>query len=52
MSFFLIFNGKLLLSNFYQEVWVVCPLCAKKAMATVNFETKTAPLFMCNMVVN
>lgn len=34
-----------LLSNFYQEVWVVCPTCAKKAISKVNFETKTARLF-------
>jgi hypothetical protein len=30
--------------DFYKEVWVVCTSCAKKAMATVNFETKTARL--------
>lgn len=38
-------DENLLLSNFYQEVWVVCPTCAKKAMAKVNPETKTARLF-------
>lgn len=38
-------DENLVLSNFYQEVWVVCPSCAKKAIATVNFETKTARLF-------
>ncbi len=38
-------DENLLLSNFYQEVVVVCPTCAKKAMATVNDETKTARLF-------
>lgn len=31
-------------SDFYQEVCVVCPSCSKKAMAKVNFETKTARL--------
>jgi len=30
--------------DFYKEVLVVCTSCAKKAMATVNFETKTARL--------
>lgn len=38
-------DENLLLSDFYQEVLVVCPTCAKKAMAKVNFETKTARLF-------
>jgi hypothetical protein len=33
------------LSDFYKEVLVVCPGCAKKATATVNFETKKARLF-------
>jgi len=40
-------DENLLLSDFYQEVVVVCPTCAKKAMAKVNYETKTARLF-CN----
>ncbi len=38
-------DENLLLSNFYQEVWIVCPACAKKAIAKVNPETKTARLF-------
>jgi hypothetical protein len=38
-------DENLLLSNFYQEVWIVCPTCAKKAMAKVNYETTTARLF-------
>lgn len=38
-------DKNLILCNFYHEVWVVCPSCAKKAMTTVNFETKTARLF-------
>lgn len=33
------------LSYFYQEVSVICPSCAKKAIAKVNQETKTARLF-------
>jgi Zn ribbon nucleic-acid-binding protein len=38
-------DENLILSNFYDEVLVVCPSCAKKAIAKVNFETKTARLF-------
>lgn len=38
-------DENVLLSDFYQEVVVVCPTCAKKAIAKVNFETKTARLF-------
>jgi hypothetical protein len=38
-------DENLILSNFYQEVWVVCPSCAKKATAKVNFEAKVARLF-------
>ena len=38
-------DENLLLSDFYQEVWVVCPTCAKKAISKVNPETKTARLF-------
>jgi hypothetical protein len=38
-------DENLLLSDFYQEVVVVCPTCSKKAMAKVNPETKTARLF-------
>ena len=33
------------LSNFYTEVWVVCPACAKKAIAKVNYEEKQARLY-------
>ena len=29
-------DENLLLSNFYQEVWIVCPACAKKAIAKVK----------------
>ena len=38
-------DENLLLSDFFQEVWVVCPTCAKKARAKVNPENKTARLF-------
>jgi hypothetical protein len=38
-------DENLILSNFYQEVWVACPSCAKKAMSKVNYENKTARLF-------
>ena len=38
-------DENLLLSDFYKEVWVVCPSCTKKAMAKVNQETKSARLF-------
>ncbi len=45
-------DENLILSNFYQEVVVVCTSCAKKAMATVNFETKIARLFCVNCGYN
>ncbi len=45
-------DENLLLSDFYQEVVVVCPTCAKKAMAKVNYETKTARLFCTNCGCN
>lgn len=38
-------DENLILSNFYNEVLVVCPGCAKKAIASVNYETKAARLF-------
>jgi transcription elongation factor Elf1 len=31
--------------DFYKEVWVVCPTCGKKAIATVSFEEEKARLF-------
>jgi hypothetical protein len=37
-------DENLILSNFYQEVLVVCPSCAKKATAIINQETKIARL--------
>lgn len=33
------------LSDFYSEVWVVCPSCQKKAITKVDFEQKKAILF-------
>lgn len=36
------------LSHFYNEVWVVCPACKKRATATVDFETKIARLSCLN----
>ena len=38
-------DENLLLSYFNQEAFVVCSTCAKKAIAKVNFESKTARLF-------
>jgi hypothetical protein len=38
--------------DFYKEVWVVCITCGKKAIATVNFETKTARLLCVNCGYN
>ena len=38
-------DENLILSNFYQEVLIICPSCDKKAIAIVNFETKIARLF-------
>ena len=31
-------------SDFYQEVWVVCPVCQKKAIAKTFIEKKVARL--------
>ena len=39
------FRTRMLLSNFYENVWVACTSCGKKAMAKVNVQTKTARLF-------
>jgi hypothetical protein len=38
-------DANLVLSDFYDEVWVVCPSCAKKAIAKRDAEKKTARLF-------
>lgn len=38
-------DENLIISDFYKEVWVVCPTCGKMAIATVNFEAKGARLF-------
>lgn len=45
-------DENLLLSNFYKEVWIVCPSCANKAIATVNFEIKKARLLCANCGYN
>jgi len=34
-----------ILSDFYHEVWVVCPACASKAIAKTDEVNKTARLF-------
>lgn len=33
------------LTDFQTEVWVMCPNCAKKAIAKVDYELKKATLF-------
>ncbi len=38
-------DENLVLAHFYHEVWVVCPACKKKAMATIHQETIMARLF-------
>jgi len=38
-------DENLTLTHFYQEVWVVCTNCEKKAIAKVVFENKIARLF-------
>lgn len=38
-------DENLTLSHFYEEVWVVCPNCKKKAIAKVVFENQIARLF-------
>lgn len=45
-------DQNLQLSNFQQEVWVVCSQCAQKAIAKVDYETKTARLFCANCGYN
>ena len=45
-------DENLTLSNFNQEVWVVCPSCSKKAITKVNFDAKTARLFCINCGFN
>ena len=40
------FNDEnLILKDFYQESWVVCPSCKKRAIAKVDFERCIARLF-------
>lgn len=38
-------DENLRVSNFYDEVLVICPTCAKKAVAKANFEVKKVRLF-------
>ena len=38
-------DENLTLTHFYQEVWVVCTNCEKKAIAKVVYENKIARLF-------
>lgn len=38
-------DENLILANFFDEVLVVCPACAKKAIAKTNSEAKTVRLF-------
>lgn len=45
-------DENLILSDFYDEVLVVCPACAKKAMAKSNFETRKVRLFCVNCGYN
>lgn len=45
-------DENLTLSDFYQEVLVVCSSCNKKAIARVDFETKSARLFCINCGYN
>jgi len=45
-------DENLVLSDFHKDVWVVCPSCAEKAIATVNFELKSARLFCLNCGLN
>lgn len=45
-------DENLILSDFYKEVWIVCPTCERKAIATVNFDTKTARLLCVNCGFN
>lgn len=44
-------QGKVL-SDFYSDVWVVCPACAKKARAKANIETNTVRLNCLNCSYN
>ena len=45
-------DENLQLTDFFHEVWVVCPACEKKAIATTNSETHTARLFCVNCGYN
>lgn len=45
-------DENLTLSDFFKEVWIVCPSCSEKAIATVDFELKSARLFCVNCGFN
>ena len=45
-------DENLTLSDFYKEVWVVCQSCTEKAVATVNFDLKSARIFCLNCAFN
>jgi hypothetical protein len=45
-------DENLIHSDFYEEVWVACPTCAKKAMAKVDFDAKIARLVCINCGYN
>jgi hypothetical protein len=40
------------LSDYFKKVWVICPTCQKKAIATVDFEAKKARLFCLQCGLN
>jgi hypothetical protein len=45
-------DKNLVRSDFYKEMWMVCPSCSKKAIAIVNFETKAGRLSCINCGYN
>jgi hypothetical protein len=45
-------DENLKLTDFFDEVWVVCVACEKKAIAKTNEETKTARMFCVNCGYN
>lgn len=40
------------LSDFFKEVWVICPSCKKMAITKVDFDTKIARLFCVHCGLN
>lgn len=45
-------DENLLLTDFFDEVWVVCVACEKKAIAKTNIEATTARMFCVNCGYN